>query len=405
MAGLSSTFRARNNIRLPRTQPSGKIDAPKLGGKLRQSRIALLLGTRPEAIKLSPVARALEELGEPPALIVTGQHPGLELANHQLECFPATFLDNPGLPDPSLHADLVRTAVKRLLTSNPPQLLMVAGGTSSALGGALAARETGVPIAHLEAGLRTFDPNQPWPEEENRAIIDRLANLLFAPTRMNAANLRRDLVPGQVHVTGSSAMDALTQVVGRLPVRPRRRAPWSRFSMLVTCHRRESWKAGLEGVAEALRILSSNVRISLVLPPNPTVTQRMTELLGGTGNITLIPPLSHAAFIEAMRSVDLVLSDSGGVEEEAPALGVPLLVLRDKTERPEGLANGSSELVGTCAESIIGKVEQLRRNPEMLRAMRRSSLPFGDGRSGPRIARRSLLFVDELATTLQSSIA
>lgn len=382
-----------------------KVTAPKLGGKLRQSRIALLFGTRPEAIKLSPVARALGELGEPPALIVTGQHPGLELANHKLEGFPASFLNNPGLPDPSLHADLVRSAAKRLLSSNPPQLLIVAGGTSSALGGALAAKEAGVPFAHLDAGLRTFDPNQPWPEEENRVIIDRLANILFASTRMNAANLRRDMVPGQIHVTGSSGMDALSEIVGRLPARPRRRAPWRRFRILVTCHRRDNWQAGLEGLAEALGKLSSNVRTSLILPPNPTITERMTALLRDTREITLVPPLSHAAFIEAMRSVDLVLSDSGGVEEEAPALGVPLLVLRDKTERPEGLANGSSELVGTSAERIVEKVDQLRRRPDQLRAMRRSSLPFGDGRSGPRIARRALLFLDELASPLQSSIA
>lgn len=380
--------------------------APKPGGKLRQSRIALVVGTRPEAIKLSPVAHALAALGEAPRLLVTGQHPGLELADHGLEGFAATPLHCPGQPDPILHAELVREALKRLLPAGPPELVLVQGDTSSALGGALAARELGIAIGHVEAGLRTYDPNEPWPEEENRVTIDRIADLLFAPTNGNAANLRRDRAPGRIYVTGNSGIDALAQLIGGVPAKPKRRWPWRPFTLLVTCHRRENWGAGLDGLAEAIAALSlSRITANVLLPPNPTVTERMTRLLGGRPGVRLVPPLSHRATLEAMREADLLLSDSGGMQEEAPALGVPLLVLRDKTERPEGLALGTMKLVGTDPARIVAAVEELRANRAALAEMKRACLPFGDGRAAPRIARQCLAFLDESATVRESRIA
>lgn len=380
--------------------------APKPGGKLRQSRIALVVGTRPEAIKLSPVAHALAALGEAPRLLVTGQHPGLELADHGLEGFAATPLNCPGQPDPILHAELVREALKRLLPAGLPELVLVQGDTSSALGGALAARELGIAIGHVEAGLRTYDPNEPWPEEENRVTIDRIADLLFAPTSGNAANLRRDRAPGRIHVTGNSGIDALAQLIGGVPAKPKRRWPWRPFTLLVTCHRRENWGAGLDGLAEAIAALCrQRITANVLLPPNPTVTERMTRLLGGRPGVRLVPPLSHRATLEAMREADLLLSDSGGMQEEAPALGVPLLVLRDKTERPEGLAHGTMKLVGTDPARIVAAVEELRANRAALAEMKRACLPFGDGRAAPRIARHCLEFLEESATVRESRIA
>ena len=362
-----------------------------------------MVGTRPEAIKLSPVAHALAALGEPPHLYVTGQHPGLELGDHGLKDFAATPLGCPGQPDPIIHGDLVRAALKRLLPLDPPDLLVVQGDTSSALGGALAAREMGVPIAHVEAGLRTYDPTMPWPEEENRVTIDRLSDLLLAPTSANAANLRRDHVHGEIHVTGNSGIDALAALVGRLPVKRQRRWWPKRFQLLVTCHRRENWGAGLDSVAEALIALGNGrVRSDVLLPPNPTITERLTGLLGNQREIRLVPPLSHAATIAAMRRADLVLTDSGGMQEEAPALGVPLLILRDKTERPEALACGSAELVGTDPRRIVFAVERLRRNRAALKAMGRPALPFGDGHSAPRIAAHCLAFLEDQAIARQS---
>jgi UDP-N-acetylglucosamine 2-epimerase (non-hydrolysing) len=371
---------------------------PKPGGKLRQYRIAFVVGTRPEAIKLSPIAHALASLGEPVHLFVTGQHPGLELGDHGLAGFAATPLNCPGQPDPTIHADLVRAALKRLLPLDPPDLLVVQGDTSSALGGAIAARELGVAIAHVEAGLRTHDPTMPWPEEENRVSIDRLSDLLFAPTSANAANLRRDQVQGEVHVTGNSGIDALAALVGPLPVKPRRRWWRKPFQLLVTCHRRENWGIGLDGVAAALIALADRrVRSDVLLPPNPMVTERMTGLLGNRRGIRLIPPLSHAATIAAMRNADLVLSDSGGMQEEAPALGVPLLILREKTERPEALAIGSAELVGTDPSRIMTAVDRLRRHRSALTTMSKPALPFGDGHSAFRIAAHCLAFLEDQA--------
>lgn len=390
---------------MPAAPASATSDRPKPGGKLRQSRVAFVVGTRPEAIKLSPIAHALADLGEPPHLYVTGQHPGLELGDHRLQGFAVTLLHCPGQPDPMLHADLVRSALKRLMPTARPGLLVVQGDTSSALGGALAAREIGIPLAHVEAGLRTYDPNLPWPEEENRITIDRLSDLLFAPTSSNAANLRRDKVPGQILVTGNSGIDALAELVGALPARPRRRWPWEPFSLLVTCHRRENWDVGLGGVAEAILALAPRVQATVLLPPNPTVTERMTRLMAGRAGIRLVPPMSHLATIEAMRRADLVLSDSGGMQEEAPALGVPLLVLRDKTERPEGLATGTTELVGTDSDRIIAAVERLRRDRRALQAMRRPALPFGDGLASSRIARHCLIYLEEAETAPESRIA
>ncbi len=252
-------------------------------------------------------------------------------------------------------------------------------------------------------------PTTPTRRGRKRKIgstIDRFADLLFAPTSGNAANLRRERVPGRIHVTGNSGIDALAQLVGKVPARPRRRWPWQPFTLLVTCHRRENWDAGLDGVASATAALCrQRIEANVLLPPNPMVTERMTKLLGGKQGIRLIPPLSHPATIEAMRDADLILSDSGGMQEEAPALGVPLLILRGKTERPEGLASGTMMLVGTDADRIVATVEGLRRNRAALAAMRRPCLPFGDGQAATRIARHCLLFLEGAGTARESRIA
>lgn len=372
--------------------------APKPGGILLKARVALVVGTRPEAIKMAPVARALIARGERPRLFVTGQHPGLILAEHGLGEIPATPLGCPGMADPVIHADLVRQALYPLLDHEQLRLLMVQGDTSSALGAALAAYERGLPVAHVEAGLRSHDPASPWPEEHNRTRIDRIANLLFAPTNGNAANLRREAVGGEVHVTGNSGIDALAELVGQLPCpRQRRWIPRRQFKLLVTCHRRENWDQGLRALTEALRELAQGkVESIVVLPPNPTVTETMWQLMSEVEGIRMITPLSHRAMIDAMRDADLVLSDSGGMQEEAPALGVPMLILRDKTERPEAISCGSAALVG-CGDParIVEGVLALREDRSRLALMARPALPFGDGGAASRIASLTLDFLDE----------
>jgi UDP-N-acetylglucosamine 2-epimerase (non-hydrolysing) len=358
--------------------------------KLSGARITLVIGTRPEAIKLAPVAHALAERGAAPSLILTGQHPGLVLGEHGLGGYIATRLACPGQDDPRAHARGVAVAIAALL-SDPPGLLVVQGDTSSALGGTLAAVEAGVPIAHVEAGLRSFDPAMPWPEEDNRVAIDALADLLFAPTETSAANLRRESVGGTIHVTGNSGIDALFATLATLPS-PRPRRGSSVPLILVTCHRRENWGVGLTSVALALIEIarSSLARIDCVLHPNPAVRESMHLLLGGEPGIRLVEPYSHRAMIAAMRDADLILSDSGGVQEEAPALGIPLLVLREKTERPEAVTSGNMQLVGTDKARIFGEVSRLLTNSQAYAAMARPALPFGDGRAAPRIAAHML---------------
>ena len=261
-------------------------------------------------------------------------------------------------------------------------MLVVQGDTSSALGAALAGFTAGVPVAHVEAGLRTHDPQFPWPEEEYRTAIDAQAELLLAPTTTAAANLRAENVPGKIHVTGNTGIDAVLAAAANLP------PPMAKSGrrILVTCHRRESWGEGLESIAAALTQLASDVQVDFVLHPNPWVAERMRSLLGATRHITLLEPCSHQELLQRMRSSDLVLSDSGGMQEEAPALGVPLLVLREKTERPEGVAVGNAILVGTAADRIVEVTRRLLGDRAALAAMSRPSFPYGDGKAGPRIA-------------------
>lgn len=266
----------------------------------------------------------------------------------------------------------------------PPDLLVVQGDTSSALGGALAAFTSGVPVAHVEAGLRTHDPLLPWPEEEYRIAIDAAADLLFAPTEIAAVNLRAEQVPGEIHVTGNTSIDAVLAAEADLPPAPPRSD--ARPRILVTCHRRESWGEGLQSIAAALRELSIGADVHFVLHPNPHVAAEMRRMLADRPSISLLAPCSHGALLERMRAADLVLSDSGGIQEEAPALGVPLLVLREKTERPEGITAGNALLVGTSSERIVGEARALLADAPALAAMRRRSFPYGDGRAGERIA-------------------
>jgi UDP-N-acetylglucosamine 2-epimerase (non-hydrolysing) len=316
---------------------------------------------------------------------VTGQHPGLGLADHGLGHCQAVRLECPGEEDPHAHVTKVAGALEPVL-AEAPDLLIVQGDTSSALGGALAAASAEVPLAHVEAGLRTRDPALPWPEEDYRTEIDAIADLLFAPTDLSAFNLACERVRGRVHVTGNTGIDALHSVIAELPRRAVRDRPLP--SLLVTCHRRESWGLGIRSIASAVRELGSSgmAAVDVIVPPNRHVAGALREQLLGCPNIDLLEPFSHRELVRRMLDSDLILSDSGGMQEEAPALGVPLLVLREKTERPEGIATGNIRLVGTCEDRIIAETRRLLTDPAAYAAMSRPSLPYGDGRAALRIA-------------------
>ena len=347
-------------------------------------RIDLVVGTRPEAIKLAPVAFALAARGCRPRLLLTGQHP-IEPADHGLDGFDRIELNCPGQRNPLAHSEKVARRVGETLF-DPPHLLVVQGDTSSALGGAMAGFAAGVPVAHVEAGLRSFDRAMPWPEEQNRVTIDRLSTLLFAPTQASADNLRREGAEGVVSVTGNTGIDALIALLDRLG--PAEVGPaGGALRLLVNCHRRENWGRPMRAVAAALNHLAQHesVAIRIVLHTNPAAAAAMSRAIDLHPAVDLLAPLSHCEMIVAMRASDVLLSDSGGVQEEAPALGIPLLVLREKTERPEGIASGNMQLAGTDRDRIIALVMRLL-DPVVRAAMSKPSLPFGDGHAGPRIA-------------------
>lgn len=344
-----------------------------------------MIGTRPEAIKLAPVAHALAARGIAPRLLATGQHPALDLAQFGLADYPRVDLHCAGQPNPHAHVRKVAAAIRPILREGT-DLTVVQGDTSSALGGALASIGASIPLAHVEAGLRTGDPLRPWPEESYRVRIDRHASLLFAVTDVSARNLRREGLSGEIHVTGNTGVDALLPVAAALtPPRVHDRAC---AKLLVTCHRRESWRDGLHSIARALLHLAGSgaATVDFVLHPNPHVSGLMRGLLEGHPAISLLEPCSHRELVRRMSQADIILSDSGGMQEEAPSLGVPLLILRETTERPEGIATGNIRLVGTGADRIIAEVTRLLANPIAYAAMSRRAYPYGDGRAAPRIA-------------------
>ncbi|HET9810469.1 MAG TPA: UDP-N-acetylglucosamine 2-epimerase (non-hydrolyzing) [Sphingomicrobium sp.] len=339
-----------------------------------------MIGTRPEAIKLAPVAHALRARGIEPRLLFTGQHPDLDPSDYGLGDFAAIHLHCAGETDPHVHVGTVSKALLPVVIDSGCRLLIVQGDTSSALGGALAGQMAGIPVAHVEAGLRSHDRRRPWPEEEFRVAIDAQAELLFAPTELSAANLRREHVRGQVHVTGNTGIDSLLALRHDQPCPTSAGPP----CILVTCHRRENWGLGIAGMTAALRNIASSgiARVEILLHPNPALARQVRDLLAGERHIDFRQPCSHPETVTAMLESDLVLSDSGGMQEEAAALGVPLLVLRDRTERPEAIACGNVELVGTDRGRIIEAVERQLSGP----LERAATMPFGDGRAGERIA-------------------
>ncbi len=364
--------------------------------RARGHRIISVVGTRPEAIKMAPVARALASRGLDHQLVLSGQHSGLgryfDLPNgsmYQLDFDPR------GRSQRSL-----RRALHALLCSEfrreRPDLVLVQGDTTSAVAGAFAARDCGIPIGHVEAGLRSFDLRQPHPEEGHRIVIDALSQLLFAPTAAAAENLRRErCAESGIRITGNTGIDALLQMRARLE--PRLPPAGGRKLILATCHRRENRGKPARAVCEALKRLVGElpVRVAAPLHPNRHGREALEGALAGVDHIELLEPLDYGGMVRLMDESWLILSDSGGLQEEAPALGRPLLVLRDVTERPEALATGNIALVGTDPGRIVAAVERLFDRPEEHARMSRPAFPFGDGRASERIVAAILSWLGE----------
>jgi len=354
------------------------------------------MGTRPEAIKLAPVvleARARNRF--PVVIVATGQH--RDMLGQMLEAFdlrPDVDL-GVGRDGQNLNSLAARAlaSLGDLIHDARPSAVVVQGDTTTAMIGALAAFHARVPVAHLEAGLRTTDRHNPFPEETNRRIVGRLADRHLAPTvRARDALIREGVSAEEILVTGNTVIDALLHVTG-LPPRPTGHARLDETLesdgplVLVTTHRRESQGAPMRGVVEALAavaIARPTVRFVLPVHPNPAVKHVVESALSRLPTVCLTEPLDYRAFTRVLARCDIVLTDSGGVQEEAPSLGKPVLVLRDNTERPEGVDAGCARLVGTRPETIRTWLERLLDDPAAYSAMAGVHNPYGDGRAAAR---------------------
>ncbi|AXJ94374.1 MULTISPECIES: non-hydrolyzing UDP-N-acetylglucosamine 2-epimerase [unclassified Sphingomonas] len=363
-------------------------------------KVLVIFGTRPEAIKLFPVIRALAADGRiAVTTCVTAQHRGLldqVLAIAGL--IPDIDLDlmEPGQTLDRLTARLL-VALGEVMDRVRPDRVVVQGDTATAMVGALAGYYRKVPVAHVEAGLRSGDIYHPWPEEVNRRIVAPIADLHFAPTQTAADALAHENISDGVHVTGNTVIDALLWTRDRIAADPALAAALDtiadRFAgkrlILVTTHRRENFGDGMAAIARAIARIADRDDTALLFPmhPNPNVGAVMDSVLGDRPNVARIAPLDYPHFIRALGLCDLALTDSGGVQEEAPALGKPVLVMRDTTERPEGIAAGTARLVGTDEDRIVSEVFTLLDDKAAYSAMARAHNPFGDGQASNRIAR------------------
>ncbi len=360
-------------------------------------KILFIFGTRPEAIKLAPLALRLRRPGAKfvARVCVTAQH--RDMLDQVLGIFgitPDHDLDLM-LPGQSLFESTSRilARLEHVLEEERPDLIIVQGDTTTTLCGALAGFYGRVPVAHVEAGLRTGDLGQPFPEEMNRVVTGRLATLHFAATPWAAENLCREGVASSaVVITGNTGIDAVLYVrdelnAGRLsgPEWPQLDA--ARKLIVVTAHRRESFGAGFDRICSALGRLAARPDVEIVYPvhPNPNVRRAVEQHLRGRDHILLTEPLSYVPFVDLMRRAYLVITDSGGIQEEGPSLGKPILVLREKTERPEAVRAGTVRLVGTDEERIVGETQRLLDSPAEYEAMARVHNPYGDGRACERI--------------------
>lgn len=359
-------------------------------------RVAVVCGTRPDAIKMAPVVRALRqhEMFEV-RLIATGQH--REMLDQVLRLF--------GLrPDADLnimttHQTLTEITLRalegldRLLCESPVDVVLAQGDTTTTFVAALAAFYRKIPFGHVEAGLRTYDKYQPFPEEMNRRLTAPIAEFHFAPTETARRNLLQEHIPTErIWVTGNTGIDAVLWVANQPyeaddPMLQRALTHTGRL-ILLTTHRRENWGAPMANIACAARTLLDRFGDLLVLLPmhrNPRVRETLVEILSDHPRALLTEPLDYAPFVHAMRRADLILTDSGGVQEEAPAFGKPILVLRSTTERPEGVEAGAAKLVGTDTERIVAEATRLFTDADAYAQMARAVNPYGDGHAAERI--------------------
>jgi UDP-N-acetylglucosamine 2-epimerase (non-hydrolysing) len=362
-------------------------------------KVISVFGTRPEAIKMAPVVKALAVCPDIDARVaVTAQH--REMLDQVLHLFDITPDYDLDLMKPGQGLTEITTGVlaglKPVFEDFKPDLVLVHGDTTTTLATSLAAYYQRIPVGHVEAGLRTGNIYSPWPEEINRKVTGAITRLHFAPTERSRANLRAENVDdAQIHVTGNTVIDALLDVVGKLDRDTAQSAafdaefgidPGTRL-ILVTGHRRESFGDGFQRICDALAGIAAREDVQIIYPVhlNPNVKGPVEDRLGALGRVRLIAPQDYLPFVHLMRRADIILTDSGGVQEEAPSLGKPVLVMRDTTERPEAVDAGTVRLVGTDTDLILSEVTTLLDDSAAYDRMARAHNPYGDGQAAPRI--------------------
>lgn len=366
-----------------------------------RARIMIVFGTRPEAIKMAPIIEVIRN--DPSVYLrvcVTGQH--RQMLDQVLQLFDIVpdfdlSLMRPGQTLTELTQNVL-SGMQRVFETWRPHLLLVHGDTTTTFASSLAAYYQRIPVAHVEAGLRTGDIYSPWPEEINRRLVGSIAELHFAPTESARSNLLREDIPARkIFVTGNTVIDSLLEISGRIEKDAALRATLaSQFSfidaqrklILVTGHRRENFGDGFESICRGLAELATRQDVEIVYPVhlNPNVQEPVLRILGGMENVHLMEPQDYLPFVYLMGRAMLILTDSGGIQEEAPSLGKPVLVLRENTERPEAVDAGTVELVGTSTRKLVDTAAALLDNPSLYRQMATSTNPYGDGQAAQRIA-------------------
>ena len=357
-----------------------------------QPRVTIVLGTRPEAIKLAPVIRTFQACKAlRTRVVLTGQH--REMVAQVMDLFGLKADRDLDLMAPRQTLTHVTCAALNGLREDfqayPPQLVLVQGDTTTAFAAGLAAFYEQIPVGHVEAGLRTDNLLDPFPEEANRRLISQIASLHFAPTPKAEPNLKASGVVGRLSVTGNTVIDALLLMAESAPDVCFDGLDWqNQRVILATVHRRENWGDRLSDIASGMRqLLDRHPDTALLLPlhRNPTVREPLREMLGDHPRVVLTEPLDYDRLVAAMRGCTLLLTDSGGLQEEAPALGKPVLVLRRTTERPEAVEAGTARLVGTEPSTILEEASRLLDDADAYGAMSRAVNPFGDGQASARI--------------------
>lgn len=355
--------------------------------------VGVILGTRPEAIKLAPVIKQLNLTQIKTHLILTGQH--REMVDRVMELFNLKADFDLGIMKPqqtlsSITCDSLQ-GLEEIFTQIRPQLIFVQGDTTTAFAAALAAFYQQIAIAHVEAGLRTDNLYNPYPEEANRRLISQIAQLHFAPTELAVKNLHKSGVTGEIHHTGNTVIDTLLTVAKNKPQCKVPNLDWSKYRVLLaTVHRRENWGKPLADILQGFKtILDRFPDTALLLPlhRNPTVREPIKAALGDRPRVFLTEPLDYSELVGAIARCHLLLTDSGGLQEEAPSLGKPVLVLRETTERPEAVEAGTAKLIGTNPQSIVDATAQLLENDHVYNQMATAINPFGDGQASMRIVK------------------